>query len=448
MHGLRRKPYLAIAALVLLPIVAIIIGVLALDVGRDRAEAGINTQEAETERLFRWGSHVLFRTSSGDQQGWIHRIRYDEHYRDWAFDIHDSNGLVWVHILQVHVVGETPAPTATNPTFNPANVVAESTCHPSYEGTCIVIDVDCFETGDGPLFTHEVEVVGPDYFHLEPDEDGVACEDLRRGGGGAPPDPTPTPTPTPTPVPTPTLAPTVTPTEEAFTPTPMPTSTPSPTPGADPVDAQPTALAVSSDVDQGDSVIITLRGADAETCDLNFFIRTDPAYGTLSDGRDQSCREGEPHADTATVVYTHDNSAFPSDSFTYRVCDAANQCDSAAASIAVQLVAEETPTPTPMPTEEPPTITPMPTEAPPTATPMPTDEPPTPTPTLVPEPTPTMEPEPTATPTEEPTVEPTAEPTAEPEPTVTPTEEPTVEPTAEPTEEPTPELTEEPTEEP
>jgi hypothetical protein len=53
-------------------------------------------------------------------------------------------------------------------------------CDPSYTGACLdpnASDYDCAGgSGDGPLYTGEVGVVGDDHFGLDADGDGVGCE--------------------------------------------------------------------------------------------------------------------------------------------------------------------------------------------------------------------------------------------------------------------------------
>lgn len=53
-------------------------------------------------------------------------------------------------------------------------------CHPSYEDACLdpaASDYDCRGgSGNGPLYTGRVRVVGPDVFGLDRDGDGVGCE--------------------------------------------------------------------------------------------------------------------------------------------------------------------------------------------------------------------------------------------------------------------------------
>jgi hypothetical protein len=53
-------------------------------------------------------------------------------------------------------------------------------CHPSYTGACLdpsASDYDCAGgSGDGPKYTGQVNVVGPDEYGLDGDGDGVGCE--------------------------------------------------------------------------------------------------------------------------------------------------------------------------------------------------------------------------------------------------------------------------------
>ncbi|MBA4855304.1 hypothetical protein [Nocardia farcinica] len=51
-------------------------------------------------------------------------------------------------------------------------------CHPSYD-PCLprVIDVDCAGgSGDGPVYTGRVRVIGPDDYDLDRDGNGIGCE--------------------------------------------------------------------------------------------------------------------------------------------------------------------------------------------------------------------------------------------------------------------------------
>ncbi len=53
-------------------------------------------------------------------------------------------------------------------------------CHPSYTGACLdpnASDYDCIGgSGNGPLYTGRVNVVGPDVFDLDRDHDGIGCD--------------------------------------------------------------------------------------------------------------------------------------------------------------------------------------------------------------------------------------------------------------------------------
>jgi hypothetical protein len=53
-------------------------------------------------------------------------------------------------------------------------------CHPSYIGDCLPLngpDVDCRGgSGNGPLYTGRIQVVGPDPYDLDRDGDGIGCE--------------------------------------------------------------------------------------------------------------------------------------------------------------------------------------------------------------------------------------------------------------------------------
>jgi hypothetical protein len=56
--------------------------------------------------------------------------------------------------------------------------VAQSDCHPSYQGAClrIGVDYDCAGGNGQPPFTGRVVVVGPDVYRLDSDGDGIGCE--------------------------------------------------------------------------------------------------------------------------------------------------------------------------------------------------------------------------------------------------------------------------------
>lgn len=62
----------------------------------------------------------------------------------------------------------------------PVQPPAQPNCHPSYAGACLdpnASDYDCAGgSGNGPLYTGPVQVVGPDVFDLDRDGDGYGCE--------------------------------------------------------------------------------------------------------------------------------------------------------------------------------------------------------------------------------------------------------------------------------
>lgn len=64
-----------------------------------------------------------------------------------------------------------PAPAAPAPAPAPS-------CHPSYIPCLpIVSDVDCAGgSGNGPVYTGRVQVIGPDEYELDRDRDGIGCE--------------------------------------------------------------------------------------------------------------------------------------------------------------------------------------------------------------------------------------------------------------------------------
>ena len=70
-----------------------------------------------------------------------------------------------------------PAPPAMPPPTN----TGSGNCHPSYTGACLdpnASDYDCQGgSGNGPLYTGRVSVVGPDDYGLDRDGDGLGCED-------------------------------------------------------------------------------------------------------------------------------------------------------------------------------------------------------------------------------------------------------------------------------
>jgi hypothetical protein len=104
----------------------------------------------------------------------------------------------------------------------------------------------------------------------------------------------------------------------------------------------PRATDVSSIVEAGRDVEITLEGKDAETCNLIFFTTSDPTSGELSEISDRTCASGSPNSDAAVLTYTHSGSGSTgsdstSDSFTYRVCDdgTPQECDTGIVNIMI-----------------------------------------------------------------------------------------------------------------
>jgi hypothetical protein len=59
-----------------------------------------------------------------------------------------------------------------------AVTTTQANCHPSYRPCLpIVSDIDCLGgSGNGPYYTGRVEVIGPDVYGLDSDNDGIGCE--------------------------------------------------------------------------------------------------------------------------------------------------------------------------------------------------------------------------------------------------------------------------------
>jgi hypothetical protein len=70
-----------------------------------------------------------------------------------------------------------PPPPEPEPPPPPEPEPADE-CHPSYDPCVpIVSDVDCEGgSGNGPVYTGRVRVIGPDEYDLDRDGDGVGCE--------------------------------------------------------------------------------------------------------------------------------------------------------------------------------------------------------------------------------------------------------------------------------
>ena len=71
----------------------------------------------------------------------------------------------------------TTSTTTTKPPPTTTTTAAQS-CHPSYVPCLeIVSDYDCAGgSGNGPLYTGRVQVIGPDDYGLDRDGDGIGCE--------------------------------------------------------------------------------------------------------------------------------------------------------------------------------------------------------------------------------------------------------------------------------
>jgi endonuclease YncB( thermonuclease family) len=81
----------------------------------------------------------------------------------------------------VETLAAAPPPPPAPAAAAGAGAAAGSRCHPSYAGACLdpsAPDYDCAGgSGNGPLYTGPVRVVGPDDFGLDSDGDGLGCED-------------------------------------------------------------------------------------------------------------------------------------------------------------------------------------------------------------------------------------------------------------------------------
>jgi hypothetical protein len=76
--------------------------------------------------------------------------------------------------------GTTVKLRLTCPAPDPGPSGPGGNCDPSYSGACLdpnASDYDCAGgSGDGPLYTGPVQVVGDDHYDLDRDGDGLACE--------------------------------------------------------------------------------------------------------------------------------------------------------------------------------------------------------------------------------------------------------------------------------
>lgn len=82
-----------------------------------------------------------------------------------AYGLGNQRSVLWTPTAPIIVIRPTQQPAGN--------------CHPSYEGAClkIGIDYDCAGgSGNGPLYTGKVRVVGWDEYKLDRDGDGWGCE--------------------------------------------------------------------------------------------------------------------------------------------------------------------------------------------------------------------------------------------------------------------------------
>jgi hypothetical protein len=85
----------------------------------------------------------------------------------------------WINGMPICVPGALPPGQPPTPPSPPPPPTPPA-CHPSYTGACLdpnAYDYDCLGgSGNGPLYTGPVTVVGTDTFGLDADGDGIGCE--------------------------------------------------------------------------------------------------------------------------------------------------------------------------------------------------------------------------------------------------------------------------------
>jgi hypothetical protein len=102
--------------------------------------------------------------------GYMARVMFTVGVHMVTLTVTDNDGASAADDLVVTIKEEAPPPTPPTPS---------SSCHPSYSG-CLLRnagDYDCRSgKGNGPNYTGRVQVVGPDVFGLDDDNDGIGCD--------------------------------------------------------------------------------------------------------------------------------------------------------------------------------------------------------------------------------------------------------------------------------
>jgi hypothetical protein len=96
-----------------------------------------------------------------------------------------------------------------------------------------------------------------------------------------------------------------------------------------PANTAPTAGNQAVSTSEDAPLQVTLSGADAEQCELQFAVLSAPTKGTLGAIISNGCTGGSPNSDTAVLTYTPGPNFNGSDSFTYRVSDGLLTADAA-----------------------------------------------------------------------------------------------------------------------
>ena len=106
-----------------------------------------------------------------------HGQRSGSGWRMWSY-----GGRRYGRALAVIITQDDPAspsPSSSSPPSSPPPS-SSPTCDPNYQGACLnpsASDYDCLGgSGDGPLYTGRVVVVGYDRYGLDADGDGIGCE--------------------------------------------------------------------------------------------------------------------------------------------------------------------------------------------------------------------------------------------------------------------------------